>query len=133
MLKQVFTAQSPYKKRARILTILWTLLIFILCFIPGREFPDVQIPMADKWVHFVLFGVFSFLWLCSAPSVKMPWLLLAFVAGTILGWVVEECQGLLVSLGRSKSLQDILADAIGCAIGVLLFWWLAHLAAKRPR
>jgi len=133
MLKQAFTPQSPYKKRARILTILWILLIFILCFIPGREFPDIQIPLIDKWVHFVLFAVFSFLWLCAAPSVKIDRLLLAFGAGTMLGWMVEECQGLLVSLGRSKSLQDILADAIGCAIGVLIFWWLAHLAVRRQR
>ena len=121
MLKQAFTKDSPYKKRARNLTIVWTLLIFILCFIPGNEFPEVNIPMADKWVHFVLFAVFSFLWLCAKPSGTAISLLIAFVAGALLGWMVEELQGLLVSLGRSKSVQDIYADMLGSAIGVALF------------
>ncbi len=121
MLKQLFSPQSPYKKRARNLTIVWTLLIFILCFIPGQEFPDVHIPMADKWVHFVLFAVFSFLWLCAGPTKKILPLLVAFVAGALLGWIVEELQGVLVSLGRSKSIQDIYADMLGSAIGVAVF------------
>lgn len=121
MLKQLFSPQSPYKKRARNLTIVWTLLIFILCFIPGKEFPDVQIPMADKWVHFVLFAVFSFLWMCARPTRKILPLLVAFAAGALLGWIVEELQGVLVSLGRSKSVQDIYADMLGSAIGVAVF------------
>lgn len=130
MLKQLFSPQSPYKKRARNLTIVWTLLIFILCFIPGQEFPDVHIPMADKWVHFVLFAVFSFLWLCAGPTKKMLSLLVAFVAGALLGWIVEELQGVLVSLGRSKSIQDIYADMLGSAIGVVVFVVGMSLTAK---
>lgn len=131
MLKDAFASTSPYKKRARIFTVLWALLIFILCFLPGKEFPDVRIPLIDKWVHFLLFGVFSFLWLCSAPSTRLRALLIAFAAGTVLGWLVEEVQGLLVFLGRSKSLQDILADAIGAAAGVLVFY-LCALGARKP-
>lgn len=126
MLKNAFTAQSPYKKRARTLTILWALLIFLLCLIPGNELPGVQIPMADKWVHFILFGIFSFLWMCAAPSKRFAKLFIAFAAGCLLGWAVEELQGLLVSLGRSKSIQDIYADAIGSAIGVIIFAVLAR-------
>lgn len=131
MLKQAFTPQSPYKKRARTLTILWALLIFILCFIPGQEFPDVNIPMADKWVHFVLFAVFCFLWLCAQPSTKTSSLLIAFAVGTAFGWLVEELQGLLVFLGRSKSMQDIYADAIGSIIGIVIFRLGAAWASKR--
>jgi VanZ family protein len=130
MLKLALTPQSPYKKRARTLTILWSLLIFILCFIPGREFPDVNIPMADKWVHFVLFAVFSFLWLCAKPSMKLLPLLVAFGVGCLFGWLVEELQGLLTFLGRSKSLQDIYADAIGSGIGVGMFLLMAYRAKK---
>lgn len=121
MLREVFTPRSPYKKRARTLTILWALLIFILCFIPGQEFPDVKIPMADKWVHFLLFAVFTFLWMCAGPSLRPGRLLLALLVGCAFGWLVEELQGLLSFLGRSKSMQDIYADAIGCAIGLALF------------
>lgn len=133
MLKQLFTPESPYKKRARNLTIGWTLLIFILCFIPGQEFPEVHIPMADKWVHFILFAVFSFLWLCAGPTKKILLMLVAFAAGALLGWLVEELQGVLVSLGRSKNVQDIYADMLGSAIGVVVFYFGTSLTAKARR
>jgi VanZ family protein len=86
--------------------------------------------MADKWVHFVLFAVFSLLWLCAKPSMKMLSLLVAFIVGCLFGLVVEELQGLLTFLGRSKSIQDIYADAIGSGIGVVLFLLLAYRANK---
>lgn len=110
---------------------MWTLLIFILCFIPGREFPDVNIPLADKWVHFVLFGVFSFLWLCARPTRKLLPLTVVFLAGVALGWIVEELQGLLTSLGRSKSIEDIYADAMGSLLGTAIFALLSAAINKR--
>ena len=61
MIRQLFTARSHYKKRAKSAAIVWTLLIFIACFVPGKEIPDLRVPFADKWVHFILFGGFSFL------------------------------------------------------------------------
>ena len=94
MLRKVFTTHSPYKKRARTLAIMWTLLIFILCFIPGP-------------------------------------LTLVFLAGVTLGWIVEELQGLLTSLGRSKSIGDIYADAIGSLFGVLVFAIISVAVNKR--
>jgi VanZ family protein len=108
-------------KRARFFAILWTLLIFFLCFIPAREIPDVNIPLADKWVHFILFGIFSILWLLSIPNHAFKHLVLVFITSLILGWLVEEIQGLLVSLGRNKDNRDILADAIGGFLGVLIY------------
>lgn len=133
MLKNAFTEQSPYKKRARTLTLLWTLLIFLLCLIPGNELPGVKIPMADKWVHFILFGIFSFLWMCAGPSVQLSRLFVAFAVGCLLGWMVEELQGLLISLGRSKSIQDIYADTIGSAMGVIAFRIAAGVQIKKSR
>ncbi len=133
MLKNAFTELSTYKKRARTLTIVWTLLIFLLCLIPGNEFPGVKIPMADKWVHFILFGIFSFLWMCANPGIKFTKLFIAFAAGCLLGWMVEELQGLLVSLGRSKSIEDIYADAIGSFIGVISFRIGASVQTKKSR
>ena len=130
MLNQAFTKASPYKKRARTYTIIWALLIFILCFIPGPDLPESNIPMADKWVHFVLFAVFTFLWMCAGPSQRLSSVLIALVVGCAFGWLVEELQGLLSFLGRNKSIQDIYADSIGSALGVLIFYILAWRAAK---
>ncbi|XZF13006.1 VanZ family protein [Chitinophagaceae bacterium MMS25-I14] len=130
---QIFTESSPYKKRARLLAILWTLLIFILCFLPENDIPQVNVPLADKWVHFILFGVFSLLWLCARPSVRPSFLLFIFFISVFTGWLVEELQGLLAFLGRSKDIMDILADAVGGLLGVIAFLVLYTIAAGKKR
>lgn len=127
----IFTTSSPYKKRVRLLAILWTLLIFILCFMPARDVPEVQFPLVDKWVHFVLFGNFAFLWLCSWPGKKMPHLLKMFIASVLVGWLVEEIQGMLPSLGRTKDVLDIVADSIGGILGIAVFYICSTIAEKK--
>lgn len=129
MMWQLFTARSLYKKRAKYAAIVWTLLIFIACFIPGNEIPDIHVPLADKWVHFILFGGFTFLWLLAAPELKWSKLIITGLIGCLFGWLVEELQGLLSFLGRAKDLYDIYADALGALLGVLLFYVCA-LAAR---
>lgn len=84
--------------------------------------------MADKWVHFVLFAVFSFLWLSAfppGPRGLWPALLLALAVSFVFGWLVEELQGLLTVLGRSRSGKDIIADAIGGLLGVFIYYLLS--------
>lgn len=130
-LRQAFTAASPYKLSARITALLWTLLIFFLCFLPGSEIPDIRVPFIDKWVHFVLFGAFSFLWCLACPGGRVGRLLLIFAAGCLLGWLVEVIQGQLpASFRRSQDNMDTLADAIGALLGVLAFAALAKAVSN---
>ena len=124
-MNQLFSGDPIYKKRARIGAILWTLLIFILCFIPAREVPDLDIPLADKWVHFILFGVFSFLWLLSIKEFRLQHLVIVLICSIVLGWLVEYIQGALTFLGRSQDNMDTLADGIGGLLGVVVFWLLS--------
>jgi VanZ family protein len=126
----LFTARSNYKKRARFAAILWTLLIFFGCFLPGKDVPGFM-SAADKWEHFILFAVFALLWLLGYPARNFTRLLLVFLAACALGWLVEELQGLLSFLGRSKDIGDIIADAIGSFLGVILFYIFAVIAAKK--
>ena len=121
-MQQIFTKNSPYKKRARLLAILWTLLVFILCLWPGNKLPTVDVPLFDKCVHFIFFGGFSFLWLCAAPSLKFSRLLFVFCIAAFTGWFIEELQGYFTSLKRSKDMMDVLADSIGGIIGVIVFY-----------
>jgi len=129
MIKQIFGAESPYKKRARLLAILWTLLIFILCFLPGNELPDVNIPFIDKWTHLVLFGVFSFLWLCANPGIQIRFLLIILAITIFLGWLVEYIQGHFV-VGRTQDNMDTLADTAGGIMGILLFVIMYRISNK---
>lgn len=119
--------QAPAEKQNNIFTtyaksiaILWTLLIFFLCFIPGKDLPHLNIPLVDKWTHMVLFGVFTIFWHNTARSNSMGLKLILFIAATFLGWLVEYVQGHYVQ-GRSQDNMDTLADAVGGLIGIILF------------
>lgn len=126
----VFTENSPYKNRAKISAIGWTLLIFILCFLPGNELPNVKIPFIDKWAHVILFAVFAFLWLCASPSNRLLHLLLILITTTYFGWLVEYVQGHYVS-GRFQDSMDTLADAVGGVVGIIVFYIGYTLAIKQ--
>lgn len=108
----------------------WTLLIFIGCFTPAHEIPKVDVPFIDKWTHLVLFGIFSFLWLCAYPVITVKRGLVLFLITTVLGSFIELMQGALSFLGRSMELMDAIADAVGGAIGVAAFY-LGTLFAKK--
>lgn len=129
-MKQLFYFFTANKNRAIIFTTLWTLLILVACIIPGREVPDVHLPFVDKWVHFLLFGGFSFLWLCT--RVRPVWFtgILVFLAAVLLGYLVELIQGSGITSGRSYDVYDIYADAVGGLLGVLLFFLLRKILRK---
>ena len=129
-LAKVFTPASPYKKQARFLAILWTLLIFIGCFTPGKDIPQVDVPFVDKWVHIVLFSGFTFLWLCSHPVRTPTALIILFLIAVALCSFIEMMQGLLTFLGRSMELMDAVADCIGGAAGIGLFCLVAYLTGR---
>ena len=128
---QIFLSTSPYKKQARFIAILWTLLIFIGCFTPGKDLPKVDAPFIDKWVHLVLFGGFAFFWLCARPVVKLSWLFIVFIIGVALGASIELLQGALPSLGRACEFMDAVADSVGTLLGIGLF--SAFAAAARAK
>lgn len=123
-IKKYFSDQVRYRKQARIGAILWTLLIFFLCFLPGDEIPDLKIPLIDKWAHFILFGIYTFLWLLatSLPTIKKGFAV--FISAVVLGWLVEYIQGAVKFLHRSQDNMDTLADSVGGLLGVLLFFSL---------
>ncbi len=127
---RLFTINSPYKQKARWAAVLWTLLIFFLCFLPGRDIPNVSIPLADKWAHMVLFGVFSFLWLCATPTRSGTYAFILLVISIFLGWLVEYIQGHYIE-GRFQDQMDTLADSVGALLGILLFHIGASIAAKK--
>ena len=132
-MRKVFLPDSPYKKQARFLALLWTLLIFIGCFTPAKDIPRVDVPLIDKWVHFVLFGGFTFLWFCTRPIVNTRSVLTLFLSAVALGAFIEVMQGLLIFLGRSMEFMDAVADSIGGALGIGIFYLCALLAKTKSK
>lgn len=128
---RIFTPQSPYRKRARLPAILWTLLIFILCLWPSKELPEVNVPLADKWTHIVLFAVFSFCWLCVRPGGGAGFRVFICLISIGLGWLVEWLQHSLPALGRGFDYNDIIANGIGGLLGVSLFYVMSIVARRK--
>lgn len=129
-MKHLFFFFTKNKNRAVFIAAVWTLLILVACFIPGRDVPDVHVPLIDKWVHLVLFGGFTFLWLCIRRQPVPLTGLLVFLASVALGYLVELVQGSGITSGRSYDLYDVLADSIGGLLGVLLYFGVRRFAIK---
>jgi VanZ family protein len=121
-MRGLFAPGSRYRKIALVLAVIWTAGIFVACLWPGDELPKSDIPFADRWTHFVLFGIFAFLWLCAYPSGRTATFLWVFLVSVALGWLVECLQGWLPQLGRTKDTMDAIADGVGGLLGVLVFW-----------
>lgn len=128
----LFLALCRYKKWSSLLAIIWTLLIFVACLLPGNEFPEVDVPFIDKWVHLVIFAGFSFLWLAVwAPATAVNALGI-FIAAGLVGYLVECLQGSGWVSGRSYDLMDVIADAVGGLLGIGLFFLLQR-AGNKPQ
>ena len=131
-MRTIFTEASKYKKRARLLATGWTLLIFVLCLLPAKEIPDVDIPFIDKWAHVLLFAGFSFFWLLGYPTRRLLPLLWWLALSVFVGWLVEYIQGHYVP-GRFQDNMDTLADAVGGLLGIIIFTAISFTVSRKTQ
>jgi len=129
---QSYPIHPKYRRWSFLAALLWTIGIFIACLWPGKELPHSDIPFIDKWTHFILFGVFAYLWLCSRSSNTGRTVLVMILIAAALGWFVECLQGWFPSLGRTKDIWDAVADAIGGGIGCLAYCFVSFLLKAKP-
>ena len=109
--------------------------ILTVCIIPLPETPMDDVPMMDKWTHFVMFGVLS---LCiiaeyvywhrkpKAREVALGGMLLPFALGGLIELVQAYCTG----GNRSGDVMDWLADGIGVLIGAAIGSLLVYYRAR---
>lgn len=108
----------------------YLILLFICCFWDFRGSIDLNTgifgPHTDKVVHFLLFLPFPVTAYFAFPGLRDTKLrlarfcLLAFLAGTAIGTLIEKIQGWTGY--RSCDIIDVAADCCGlvCAIGIVL-------------
>lgn len=107
--------------------ILFIIATVLLC-LPGDEFPKkswLDKIYFDKWVHVGLFATLVLAWslptiyrIKTQPTLKKA--LIGIAAGFIVyGIIIEIIQGRYIPF-RSFSVDDMVADAIGCGLGFFL-------------
>jgi VanZ family protein len=113
-------------------------LIWVLSSMRLEGLPVHRVPLKDKGVHFVEFGVLGFF---AAHAVRHTWghrpvgRLIATAALIAFGWgVLDELHQAFVP-GRNGDVRDIIADALGSVAGaVALFVFVATFGKdKRKR
>lgn len=109
--------------------------IWIICLIPIPETPLDDVPMIDKWTHFVMYGS-----LCSAifteyayrhikPNIKRL-AIGGVLLPIIMGGLIELAQAYCTGGNRSGDWIDWIADSIGVMIGTAIGSLVVYLRAK---
>ena len=109
--------------------------IWTVCLIPIPETPLNDVPMMDKWTHFVMFGVLSlciiseYVYRHRKPKgwdVALVGMLLPFA----MGGMIELAQAYCTGGNRSGDVRDWLADGIGVLIGAAIGSLLVYYRAR---
>lgn len=107
--------------------ILWFIVSFILLALPGNDLPHsnlFNIPYFDKYVHFAMFFLLTFLFGFPFPHIGFekeivkPWWIKIAILVIVYGIAMEFVQKYFSS-GRSFDLADILFDSIGSLGGMI--------------
>lgn len=117
----LFRYLITHSSKAVLLATIWTAFILLACFIPGTTLPKVAVPLIDKWVHFIIFAGFTYLWYFRFKKPNLKSSLILIILATGLGYLVEIIQGSDWVSNRSYEVNDVIADSIGGILGVILF------------
>ena len=106
----------------------WTLLILLVCLIPGDNLPNssfLSFKGADKLIHFTLYLVLLIVVGKGLVNYFNPSyssnriIVIAFLYCLFLGIGIEFIQSVFVA-DRLGDVFDVLANAIGSSIGILI-------------
>ncbi len=101
------------------LSILWTIVVTVLCFIPSKQIPDQQIiPGFDKIVHFGMFFLLSYLWMIGLikqrrfKKIRPHAVAISMIFALIYGVFIELFQNFMIET-RDGEWLDMLANSLG--------------------
>ena len=108
------------------IAIVWLLFIAVAMLTPGENFPEQSFQAEDKLIHFICFGLLSFLW-CGVGlkrdqvkglegRVLINYLVFGVGAGIVL-----ECAQLYIPF-RSFDYMDMIVNEIGGIAGLLAYF-----------
>jgi VanZ family protein len=115
--------------RQFIIPFAWTIVIGVLCGLPGNTFPDLsfwKFLQFDSAAHAFVFLCYTFLWGVGfskqrhSDFLRRNAIIIAATSGVLYGILIEILQ-YYIFIGRSCEFSDMVSDAVGCGIGFLVF------------
>lgn len=116
-----------------LLALVWMATIYYLS---SHPMPNIDLGFAaqDKLVHLAGYGLLSALLLGAMPwregGYRPRHVLLAALLAALYGLSDEWHQSFVP--GRNSDALDMIADAMGAALGSLSLWWLARHFTLKP-
>ena len=116
-------------------SILVALAIIILSTIPVPEVkPLEEVPLIDKWVHFLMYADLSASMWLDRKLLHLPisasYFILMLLLPSLLGGLLELVQAYLTTC-RSGEWLDAVADAIGAVIGTVVCYFISLIWEKK--
>lgn len=116
----------------------YVLIIWVLCFMPVPQTPISEVPFADKWTHFAMYGgtcgTIWYEYLRRHTHISWPHILAgAWLAPVLMSGLIELLQAYCTGGRRSGDWLDFAANAVGATIGLLIGILLVAYRARRSR
>jgi len=114
---------SQKKKYYILFAIIYLVLLTVIFLLPANYFPVIPIRYIDLCVHFISYGLFTWLALAALGSCPLRWRSIApwvFLIAFAHAYWMEFLQGMLLQLHRQSSYLDLLAGIIGALVGIFL-------------
>lgn len=120
------TKKLSQHKLLLLIGIVYTVIITIAFLSPASEITDTNIPLFDKIAHMIIHSVLFFIWLrigvkydTGHSVIKIVFVIL--IACFTYGVSIEVLQHYFTR-SRTFDAYDIVANEIGCLIGLLFYW-----------
>ena len=121
------------------LTSVLVAVIWVICLVPiPEDVPLGDVPMMDKWTHFVMYGTLCIVmwWEYLRQHEKTNagrLVLLAFLAPIVMSGLIELAQAYCTGGNRSGDWLDFAANTIGVVLGNVIGILLAAFRARGRR
>jgi VanZ family protein len=107
-------------------SLLWALFILVLCGIPGKDIPEVDIVNFDKIIHSGIFFVLLLLTVRGfslQTDIKIFYKspkIMSFIVCVTYGGILELLQDAIFK-DRSADVLDFIANSFGCLVGCIFY------------
>tara|TARA_B100001059_G_scaffold183212_1_gene184568 strand:- start:5731 stop:6156 length:426 start_codon:yes stop_codon:yes gene_type:complete len=109
-------------KGVRIFATIWTIFIVSSCLLPSsifKTFSSMSLFQLDKIIHILLYFVFVQLWALNLKKEEQKNKIIILLIGIAYGVIIEYLQ-ITMNMGRNFEIGDMIANTIGCILGVVL-------------